>query len=190
VKTDLHAKLQQELPGLLPQFVLAHPIAGGENSGVEASVDGLFADKHVIMTSCPQENPSAVETVRRLWQAVGAKTVTMSLFEHDSIFAKTSHLPHVVAFSLVNYLNSQTNREQLFELAAAGFYDFTRIASSDAEMWRDICVTNKEQVVDALDGYVQQLQQIRSEIHDLDQTAILRYFQTAKQTRDIGLAKK
>ena len=142
------------------------------------------------LTSCAEENSDSVAAVEHMWQSVGAKTVTMSLTEHDSIFAKTSHLPHVVAFSLVNYLASQDNRDQLFELAAAGFYDFTRIASSDAEMWRDICVTNQAQVIDALDGYVSQLQAIRESISGLDQASILDYFQTAKQTRDLGLAKK
>ena len=190
VKTDLYACMQEELPDLLPQFVLAHPIAGGENSGVSASKEGLFESKHVILTSCEQENPEYVQKIDAMWQAVGAKTITMSLQQHDSIFAKTSHLPHVVAFSLVNYLASQPNRDELFNLAASGFYDFTRIASSDAEMWRDICVTNQEQVLVALQGYIDQLEQIKGEIAALNQSAILRYFETAKETRDLGLSKK
>jgi len=125
-----------------------------------------------------------------MWQALGARVLHMSLNEHDAIFAKTSHLPHVIAFSLVNYLSHQEDRERLFDLAAAGFYDFTRIASSDAEMWRDICITNKEQVLLALDGFQEQIAQIRHNVANADQTAILDYFGSAKIARNEGLLKK
>jgi prephenate dehydrogenase len=190
VKTDLYAQIKAHHPDLLSQFILAHPIAGGERSGVTASKDNLFRDKHVILTSTPEQREPALARVRAMWEAVGARVLEMSLQQHDSIFAKTSHLPHVVAFSLVNYLRAQENKEQLFELAAAGFYDFTRIASSDAEMWRDICVTNKPEVVAALDGYVQELIEIRNNINNQNQQSILEYFGAAKHARDTGLLKK
>jgi prephenate dehydrogenase len=190
VKTDLYAQLSATQPQLLKQFVLAHPIAGGESSGVSASRTGLFVNKHLIITNTDEVSSSAVKTVSELWQAVGAKVVAMSLHEHDAIFAKTSHLPHVVAFSLVNYLNSESNRDQLFDLAAAGFYDFTRIASSDAEMWRDICITNKDQVLNALDGFRAQLDEIHDNICASDQQGILEYFGSAKSARNAGLVKK
>ncbi len=190
VKTDLYAQLSATQPQLLKQFVLAHPIAGGESSGVSASRNGLFVNKHLIITNTDEVPSSSVKTVSALWQAVGAKVVAMSLHEHDAIFAKTSHLPHVVAFSLVNYLNAESNRDQLFDLAAAGFYDFTRIASSDAEMWRDICITNKDQVLSALDGFRAQLDEIRENINASDQQGILEYFASAKSARNAGLVKK
>lgn len=190
VKTDLFAKLAESVPQLLSQFVFAHPIAGGENSGVEASKEGLFKGRHVILTPTEYSPAATCAKVKRMWDAVGASTLSMSLQEHDAIFAKTSHLPHVVAFSLVNYLRAQENREQLFDLAAAGFYDFTRIASSDAEMWRDICVTNEHQVLSALDGYLEQVQEIRDCIARRDQQAILDYFNSAKLARDGGLMRK
>lgn len=190
VKTDLYAQLSATQPQLLKQFVLAHPIAGGESSGVSASRSGLFVDKHLIITNTNEVSSSSVKAVSGLWQAVGAKVIAMSLHEHDAIFAKTSHLPHVVAFSLVNYLNSENNRDQLFGLAAAGFYDFTRIASSDAEMWRDICITNKDQVLTALDGFSFQLDKIRENIKASDQEGILEYFGSAKSARNAGLVKK
>ncbi|MFT4630099.1 MAG: prephenate dehydrogenase [Dinoroseobacter sp.] len=190
VKTDLYAQLSATQPQLLKQFVLAHPIAGGESSGVSASRRGLFVNKHLIVTNTKEVSIGAVKAVSELWQAVGAKVVAMSLHEHDAIFAKTSHLPHVVAFSLVNYLNAESNRDQLFDLAAAGFYDFTRIASSDAEMWRDICITNKDQVLSALDGYRAQLDEIRENINASDQQGILDYFDSAKSARNAGLFKK
>lgn len=190
VKTDLYAQLSATQPQLLKQFVLAHPIAGGESSGVSASRAGLFVNKHLIITNTNEVSSSAVKVVSELWQAVGANVISMSLQEHDAVFAKTSHLPHVVAFSLVNYLNSEGNRDQLFDLAAAGFYDFTRIASSDAEMWRDICITNKDQVLSALDGFAFQLEEIRESIKASDQQGILEYFGSAKSARNAGLVKK
>lgn len=190
VKTDLYNQLTQHAPKFLPQFVLAHPIAGGENSGVSASKNGLFKHKHVIVTPTPEVSAEAVESVQALWTKLGAQVCSMSLQEHDSIFAKTSHLPHVIAFSLVNFLSNQADKQRLFDLAAAGFYDFTRIASSDAEMWRDICITNKDEVLHALDGFHEQLNTIRQYVADADQGKILDYFGEAKSARDLGLLKK
>jgi len=125
-----------------------------------------------------------------MWELLGAKVMQMSLQEHDSIFAKTSHLPHVIAFSLVNFLSYQEDRDRLFDLAAAGFYDFTRIASSNAEMWRDICVTNRSEVMNALDGFKNQIDKIREQVENSDQQGILEYFSQAKSARDTGLLKK
>jgi len=190
VKTDLYHALSDHVPQLLQQFVLAHPIAGGENSGVMASREALFDQKHVIVTETEEVSAQSTNKVIDLWRKVGAKVMLMSLEEHDAIFAKTSHLPHVIAFSLVNFLNQRKDRERLFELAAAGFYDFTRIASSDAEMWRDICITNKEQILAALDGYSEQLALIRERIAEADQASILDYFGQAKMARDEGLLTK
>jgi len=190
VKTDLYQQLKSHVPELLEQFVLAHPIAGGENSGVSASKVGLFVDKHVIITDTPEVSDIAAQSVHKLWAKLGARVQSMSLEEHDAIFAKTSHLPHVIAFSLVNFLSKQTDKEHLFDLAAAGFYDFTRIASSDAEMWRDICVTNREQILLAIDGFQDQLKSIREYVSAADQGEILGYFSNAKNERDAGLLKK
>ena len=190
VKTDLYEDLKDRIPDLLQQFVLAHPIAGGEDSGVQASQAGLFKSKHVIVTQTPEVNSARTNKVIDLWQAVGARVEKMSLEQHDAIFAKTSHLPHVIAFALVNYLSRQNNREQLFDLAAAGFYDFTRIASSNAEMWRDICITNSAQLIHALDGFSAQIAELKSHISDADQAEILSYFDEAKVARDSGLLRK
>ena len=190
VKTDLYLQLKKELPNSLSQFVLAHPISGGENSGVSASKAGLFENKHVIITDTDEANLASVSKVAKMWSALGADVIHMSLAEHDATFAKTSHLPHVIAFSLVNYLSDQADRERLFDMAAAGFYDFTRIASSDAEMWRDICITNRTQVLDALDGFKAQIELIRDDVAASDQQAILSYFSKAKSARDCGLLSK
>lgn len=190
VKASLYDQLKANHSDLLNQFVLAHPIAGGEHSGVQASTLGLFKNKHHIVIDTQETSAQASSKVSELWQAVGAKVIAMSLAEHDAIFAKTSHLPHVIAFSLVNYLTQQNDRERLFDMAAAGFYDFTRIASSDAQMWRDICVTNRDQVLDAIDGFAEQLDNIRNNIEQSNQDDILDYFGAAKIARDAGLVKK
>lgn len=190
VKTDLYGKIKAHAPNLLSRFVLAHPIAGGENSGVKASKQGLFDGKHVIITDTDEVPSSLSGIVAQMWQALGARVLHMSLSDHDAAFAKTSHLPHVIAFSLVNYLTHQQDKERLFDLAAAGFYDFTRIASSDAEMWRDICITNKDHVLQALDGFRDQIDYIRDGIANGDQSEILSYFNNAKTARDTGLLKK
>lgn len=190
VKTDLYTQLKLRIPSVLDQFVLAHPIAGGENSGVGASKFGLFENKHVIITDTDEVSVKDASIVANMWSTLGAKVMTMSLQEHDAIFAKTSHLPHVIAFSLVNFLSHQNDRERLFDLAAAGFYDFTRIASSDAEMWRDICITNRDQVLAALDGFRDQIDAIRDDVEKSDQAGILSYFGQAKAARDAGLLKK
>ncbi|GAA6138663.1 hypothetical protein NBRC116583_24100 [Arenicella sp. 4NH20-0111] len=190
VKTDLYSRVKQEVPSLLDKFVFAHPIAGGENSGVAASKLGLFNDKHVIITDTEEVSSLLSGRIALMWQELGARVLHMSLQEHDAIFAKTSHLPHVIAFSLVNFLNEQQDRERLFDMAAAGFYDFTRIASSDAEMWRDICITNRDEVLEALKGFRSQIDKISDDVANMDQTAILNYFGNAKAARDQGLLKK
>lgn len=190
VKTDLYQQVLHRQPQLLSRFVLAHPIAGGENSGVAASANGMFENKHLIITKTEQLEAHALTKVEALWAAVGAKVLTMSLEQHDAIFAKTSHLPHVIAFTLVNYLRQQDNHDQLFDLAAAGFYDFTRIASSNAEMWRDICITNRDQLITVIDEFGEQLKQIRKHINYSDQQNIFDYFEAAKKARDTGIMKK
>ena len=190
VKNELYEQLKNNFPERLKQFVLAHPIAGGEQTGVTASKLGLFDNKHLVIANTEEVSQEKVSQIDHLWQAVGAKVITMSLTEHDAIFAKTSHLPHVIAFTLVNFLNQQGEKEDLFEMAAAGFYDFTRIASSDAHMWRDICVTNREEIVAAIDGYQAQIDQIREYVNNADQESIFDYFAAAKAARNNGLEKK
>ena len=190
VKAQLYAQLKADCPQLLKQFVLAHPIAGGENSGVQASKLELFKDKCVVITDTTEVSAQATETVYQMWAKLGARVSTMSLREHDAIFANTSHLPHIIAFTLVNFLRQHKDTERLFEFAAAGFYDFTRIASSDAEMWRDICITNRDEILLALDGFKDQVGSIRSLVADADQDDIFTYFGEAKQARDSGLLKK
>ena len=187
VKAVLAQELSQH-PALAEQFVLAHPIAGGERAGVTAAKEQLFSNKHVILID--HANAAAFARVEQLWQSLGAKTVSMDVQTHDSVFAKTSHLPHAVAFALVNALASDDDSAQLFEMAAAGFYDFTRIASSDALMWRDIFCSNQQQVVGAIEQFQQQLQQLKQLIVDDEQQALVENLQQAKSARDLGIKNK
>ena len=190
VKGCLHELLQNDFPELINDFVLAHPIAGGEKSGVSAARADLFVNKHVVLTDtehCLDEN---VTIVSQLWEACGANVVRMTSQQHDSVFAYTSHLPHVIAYTLVNNLHHQQNSDQLFNFASAGFYDFTRIASSEPTMWRDICLSNKSEVLKSIETFSKQLQVLSSAIESDDKMALAEIFTDAKRTRDEGLISK
>ena len=190
VKGSLKELLQSEFPALVNQFVLAHPIAGGEKSGVSAARADLFINKHVVLTDTEHASPSNVATVDELWEKCGANVVKMTSQQHDNVFAHTSHLPHVIAYTLVNNLHHQPNSEQLFNFASAGFYDFTRIASSDPAMWRDICLSNKTEVLNSIQTFTEQLQTLTNAIESDDKMVLADIFADAKCARDEGLISK
>jgi prephenate dehydrogenase len=166
------------------RFVAGHPIAGTERSGVEASFAGLYRDRRVILTPTEATAADAVETVRRMWGAAGAVVEQMTPAHHDEVFAATSHLPHVLAFGLVDTLATLDEKAEVFKYAAGGFRDFTRIASSDPTMWRDICVHNSEAIVGVLDRFTADLQVLRAAIAGGDGDYLTHVFQRAKQARD------
>lgn len=167
-----------------PQVVLGHPIAGSEKSGVEASNPELYLKHRVILTPTPETGPEHYERVAQLWRAVGAEVLELSVAEHDEILASTSHLPHAIAFSLVDTLAHDSNNEQIFRYAAGGFRDFTRIASSDAVMWRDIMLANRQSVVNAIDLFIANVTRMRQAIETGDGQSLLSTFQRAKAARD------
>ncbi|MEE9421860.1 MAG: prephenate dehydrogenase/arogenate dehydrogenase family protein [Gammaproteobacteria bacterium] len=171
--------------GSIPKnFVPGHPIAGTENSGVEASFPGLYENRRVILTPLPETDPEAVQTVRQLWQATGALVNEMSVEHHDEILAATSHLPHMLAFTLVDSLARLNDQKEVFDYAAGGFRDFTRIASSDPVMWRDICLANQSAILAMIDRFSGDLDAIRTDIAEGDSDRILAMFKTAKAARD------
>ncbi|HHC71989.1 MAG TPA: prephenate dehydrogenase/arogenate dehydrogenase family protein [Thiotrichales bacterium] len=170
--------------GLPPIFVPGHPIAGTENSGVEASFPELFRERRVILTPVEETDPAATARVRALWEGVGAEVVEMSVEHHDEVLAATSHLPHVVAFSLVDTLARLNDRVEIFRYAAGGFRDFTRIASSDPVMWRDICLANREALLKILDDFRADLDRVRSAIERGDGEWLRDTFAAAKRARD------
>ena len=166
------------------QFVAGHPIAGTEQSGVEAAFGGLYQNRRVIITPTYDTNKRAADKVTAMWQAAGAKVESMPASHHDDILAGTSHLPHLLAYGLVNCLFESSNSESYFKYAAGGFRDFTRIASSDPVMWRDICLSNKMALLDSLSLYQAELDRLKDAITKEDADQLLSYFQSAKASRD------
>jgi prephenate dehydrogenase len=145
------------------QFVGGHPIAGAEKSGVTAAMADLYLNKNVVITPTVKTSPEAIASVKALWQECGANVSEMTAATHDGIFAAVSHLPHLLAFALVDDIASRENAEQLFGFAASGFRDFTRIAGSHPEMWRDISLANRTALLNELDAYQAEL----ARLHDL-----------------------
>ena len=171
--------------GTVPaNFVPGHPIAGKERSGVEAAEASLFIDHRVILTPLETTSTEAIQQVTQLWQVLGANVESMSAQQHDEIFAATSHLPHLLAFSLVDMLNEHQELGNVFPYTAGGFRDFTRIASSDAIMWRDISIENSTAIVKWLKQYQSKITALTEMVENRDSEALQQLFVNAKQARD------
>ena len=170
--------------GIPPRFVPGHPIAGTENSGVEASFATLFQRRRVILTPLAETAATAHHLIQQMWELTGAEVVDMGVHHHDAVLAATSHLPHLLAYTLVDTLARLDDRAEIFRYAAGGFRDFTRIASSDPTMWRDICVANREQLLEMIALFNADLAQLAEAIRHDDHAAILATFQRAKRARD------
>lgn len=182
---DALSKVFSAIPA---NFVAAHPIAGSENSGVEASVANLFDGKRTILTAVEQTSSSALRRCHDWWQAMGANVSMMTTQHHDEVFAATSHLPHVLAYSLVELLKNKQDEREIFEYAAGGFKDFTRIASSDPEMWADICVANGPQLTELMDDLAQINQRISALIGAKDKQGLIDVFKSAQGAREYYLS--
>jgi prephenate dehydrogenase len=149
--------------GYVPNnFVPAHPIAGAERSGVDASDAELFKNRRLIITPLDDTDPQAVDKLSRFWQRIGSSVSVMSVEHHDTVLAATSHLPHLLAFALVGLLGRKDEQREIFRYAAGGFKDFSRIASSDPTMWMDICLANKQEIIPLL-------QQFKAELNTIEQ---------------------
>lgn len=184
VKGNLRDAAIGAMGAMPPRLVLAHPIAGSERSGVEASDAELFVNHRVILTPEEGNDPAAVELVRAMWASTGAEVVDMAVAEHDAVLAATSHLPHVLAYALVDALAQSPASGDIFRFAAGGFRDFTRIASSDPAMWRDIAIANKSALLDSIDLFSDHLAQLRQAVQDEDGEQLFTTFTRAKQARD------
>lgn len=176
-----------ELPA---RFVAGHPIAGKEKSGVSAADAGLFEKHRVILTPTAETEQAALETVRALWQLLGADVIEMAPDYHDEVLAATSHLPHMLAFGLVEMLNEHPELGNVFQYTAGGFRDFTRIASSDAVMWRDIAMSNSKAISKWLRHYQQALGHMIALIDAKDADGLYALFEEAKTARDTHILKK
>jgi prephenate dehydrogenase len=171
--------------GRLPEnLVPGHPIAGNEKSGFEASTADLYESRRVVLTPSADTSPHAIATVKAMWEAAGACVEITDVEHHDHVLAATSHLPHLLAFGLVDSLARQQDSEELFRFAAGGFRDFTRIAASDPIMWRDICLRNRDSILFALGNYERDLSDLHTAIKDGDGETLVKIFTRAKQARD------
>ncbi len=171
--------------GRLPAwFVAGHPIAGTEQSGVEASFPDLYKGRRVILTPSVETDVEAVKKVRAMWEAAGASVNEMDVAHHDEVLAATSHLPHMLAFALVESLARMSEQREIFEYAAGGFRDFTRIASSDPVMWRDICLANRDALLVMVERFKNDLDDLTAAIRSQDAHKVLEIFQDAKAARD------
>lgn len=170
--------------GTLADFVPGHPIAGTERSGVAAAMPDLFRDRRVILTPPDECREAAIHRVEGMWQRMGAHTERLEIEAHDSLLAATSHLPHMLAFGLVDALARGEDPAAVFRYAAGGFRDFTRIASSDPVMWRDICLANRDALLEALRAYREDLDALTEEVRTGDSAGMMARFQRAKDARD------
>ena len=171
--------------GRMPaRFIPGHPIAGSEKSGVAAADSGLFKSHKVIITPLPDSDSGAVTLISRMWQLVGAEVLRMPVDRHDEVLAATSHLPHLLAFSLVDTLSQEQERNNIFRYAAGGFRDFTRIAASDPTMWHDVGIANKAAILSKIDEFTEGLAQLRQAIETEDSRTMLGVFTRAKAARE------
>lgn len=188
VKGNVVAEARLFFGSSLYRIVPGHPVAGSEQSGYKASKADLFHKRKVILTPLLESSSIAVRTVMELWQVLGADVHSMSAGRHDQVLAGTSHLPHLLAFTLVNTLVDSVGEadraQQVFDYAAGGFADFSRIASSDPVMWRDIFLANTDATVDVLDAYIGSLQQMRQRLLRADGPGLESEFRRAKRVRD------
>lgn len=185
---SVKAEVVRAIEPLLPQgvhFVPGHPIAGTEQSGAEAAFSTLYQGKRCILTPTENTNPQALKLVERMWQIAGSTVVSMPMEKHDRILAAISHLPHMVAYSLVNAVGSYDHYEEnILEYSAGGFRDFTRIASSDPTMWRDIAETNREALLEMMEQFEIFFQELKKDVAEGDGERLFEFFSRSKQLRD------
>jgi prephenate dehydrogenase len=187
-KQDVIAAARASLGAKAPQFVACHPIAGRERHGPMAADVTLFDGKNVVVTPVSETTPAALLVARGAWEAVGANVVEMPAATHDAVFAAVSHLPHMLAFALVEELASRPNAKLLFEHAASGFRDFTRIASSSPAMWRDIAINNRQALLGEMDAYTAKLTALRALIADADGEALFALMDRSQTAREHWLS--
>ena len=184
VKGSVVEAARRTLGPAFARFVPGHPIAGTERSGVESSFAELFDGRLVILTPVQETEVRALSLVSQMWERAGAQVTNLSVDDHDRVLAATSHLPHMLAYALVDCLAGMDDRSEIFRFAAGGFADFTRIASSSPVMWRDVCLSNREQLLKAIDVFDTYVAGIRQAIASNDSARLEEIFSRAKRARD------
>ncbi|TAK67018.1 MAG: prephenate dehydrogenase/arogenate dehydrogenase family protein [Betaproteobacteria bacterium] len=189
-KQDVVALAYRLLNSHAAQFVPGHPIAGAEYSGVAAARADLYRQRKVVLTPLPENSERSIRRVRAAWRLCGAKLFRMRPAEHDRVFAAVSHLPHLLSYALVDQVARHPNGKQLFDYAAGGFRDFTRVASSHPEMWRDICVANRKALLQELTGYQRELAEMKQLLQKGDAAGLEKIFTRARAARNKWLKKQ
>ncbi|MDO8812037.1 MAG: prephenate dehydrogenase/arogenate dehydrogenase family protein [Gallionella sp.] len=189
-KSDVVAAAHANLGIRIAQFVPAHPIAGAEKSGAGAALSDLYVGKKVVLTPLPENSERSIRRVRAAWRSCGATLYRMQPAEHDRVFAAVSHLPHLLSYALVDQVARHANGKQLFDYAAGGFRDFTRIASSHPEMWRDICIANRKALLVELAGYQRVLAEVKKLLQKQDAAGLEKIFTRARAARNKWLKKQ
>ena len=184
VKASVVEDARAGLQDAFTRFVPGHPIAGSEHSGIEAGFASLYQGRKIILTPVTETSEEALQVIDAMWRATGAVVESMDVDHHDRVLAATSHLPHMLAFSLVSHLSKLSEQDEIFNYAAGGFRDFTRIASSDPVMWRDICLANGSALLELIDGFKAELDQISLSIREQNPDELLEFFRHSKHTRD------
>jgi len=182
-KSDVVVAARANLGGRIAQFVPAHPIAGAEKSGAGAALADLYQGRKVVLTPLPENRSESVARVRKAWELCGAAVSELTPQQHDAVFAAVSHLPHLLSFALVHDLAQRDNRDLLLSFAASGFRDFTRIAASSPEMWRDICLANREALLQELQIYIAELTQMSAALAAGDAARLEQTFRAARELR-------
>ncbi len=182
-KGDVVAAARVNLGNKLSQFIPAHPIAGGEKSGASAALADLYQGKRVVLTPLPENTKDGVGRIRKAWEICGANVSELTAEQHDTVFAAVSHLPHLLSFALVHDLAKRENKDQLLSFAASGFRDFTRIAASSPEMWRDICLANRDALMVELQQYAAELYILHQALENNDATKLEEIFSLAREVR-------
>jgi prephenate dehydrogenase len=184
VKGSVVAELEPLISGAGAHFVGSHPMAGGEKTGATAARADLFANAICLVTPTPDSDKDAVAQVERLWESLGARVLKLPPSQHDDLVSRSSHLPHVVAAELANYILSPAHPPEQAVVCANGFRDTTRIASGSPEMWRDIAVANRKNLARVLGVFIEDLQEFQLALEHNDVKAIEEFFEKAKQRRD------
>jgi prephenate dehydrogenase len=182
-KADVVAAAREALGARVGQFIPGHPIAGRESNGPDAAIPDLYRGKKTVLTALPENSAADVERVAAAWTACGAIVHRLTPAEHDKVFAAVSHLPHLLAFALVDDIARKPHADLLFQYAASGFRDFTRIAASSPEMWRDISLANRDALLGELDAYLAQLAGLRAMLAGSDGAAIEAVYANAQRAR-------
>ena len=182
-KSDVVAAVRANLGSKASQFIPAHPIAGAEKSGAAAALPDLYVGKKVVLTPLPENSKESVARVRKAWELCGAVVSELTAAQHDTVFAAVSHLPHLLSFALVHDLAQRDNRDQLLSFAASGFRDFTRIAASSPEMWRDISLANREALLLEVKRYADELFVVYQALQNNDAAKLEEIFSLAREVR-------